>query len=180
MKLIMFVFLGLTFWACKSSNDNFDPFDKDFSFHNKMNVAEYDTIWDTCGYWSFGNDNKSGLKTFYGFFLDDVIGKGFSLEIDKINTTDCDSLFYKMDRNKFLTDLFIQNPINLEEVKPKLLGLGVTSLKIISDSGFPFKLELTNSENATFIAWLRADCDSKGRIIRHLVFTNSKDEQNSA
>lgn len=176
MRLVILFVIGLITWGCKSSNEDFDPFDKDFKFHNKMNVADCDTIWDTCGYWTFEHDDKNGLKTFYEFLFDDVIGKGFSLEVDRINTTECDTLFYRKDFDKIVRELFIQNPIDLSKIQPRLLGLGVTNIKIVSDTMIPFKLEITNSENKTFKGLLRGDCDWNGHIIRHIDFTNLKDE----
>jgi len=83
MRVLIPIILLLAIWTCRSKNDDFNPFDNDFSFHNKMKVAEYDTIWDTCGYWSFEHDNNNGLRTYYGFLFDDLIVKGFSLEIDR-------------------------------------------------------------------------------------------------
>ncbi|UXE67243.1 MAG: hypothetical protein KA713_01390 [Chryseotalea sp. WA131a] len=176
MRLFTLFIVGLIALGCKSSNDDFDPFDKDFKFHNKMNVAECDTIWDTCGYWTFEHDNKNGLKTFYGFLLEDVVGKGFSLDVDRINSTECDSLFYRKDFDNIMKELFMQNPIDIEKIRPRLLGLGVINIKIVSDTLVPYKIEITNSENKIFTAWLRGDCDWQGQVIRHIDFTNLKDE----
>jgi hypothetical protein len=141
-----------------------------------MNVAEYDTIWDTCGYWAFEHDDKNGLKIYYGFLFDDVVGKGFSIEVDRINTTECDSLFYRKDFDKIMKKLFIQNPIDLNKIQPRLFKLGVTNIKVVSDKLIPYELEITNSENKTFKGWLRGDCDWNGHVIRHIDFTNLKDE----
>jgi hypothetical protein len=177
MRLSILFLIGLIILSCKSNNDDFNPFDDDFRFHNKINLTEYDTIWDTCGFWSFEHDNKKGLKTFYGFLFDEAVGKGFSIEIDKIKTINCDSLFYREDYNNILAELFAQNPINLAKLKPLHLGLRITDMKIVSDSIVPYKIEITSSDNKIFKAWLKADCDSTGQLIRNLYFINLKDKQ---
>jgi hypothetical protein len=171
MKKLLIIIIALSIWSCQSSNDSFDPFDKDFSFHNTMNTAEYDTIWDSCGYWDFEKSNH-GLKTAYIFYFDDIIGKGFSLEIDSIETNDCDSLFYDRDDKNTIEDLFTQYPIKVTEVKARLSNLNVSEVKILSS----FEVEITNSENKIFKASIRVDCNWNGKIFRHLDFTNAIDD----
>jgi len=141
-----------------------------------MNDAVCDTIWDTCGYWAYEYDNKTGLKTFYAFFDVDVIGKGFSLEVDRINTTGCDSLFYLTDYDSVIKELFSQNPVDIEKTKPRWFELGITNIKIVSDTIIPYKIEITDTERRTYAAWLRGDCNGNGQLIRHIDFLNEKDE----
>jgi hypothetical protein len=183
VKFILLLAIGLTFWSCKSSNDDFDPFDKDFSFHNKINIADYDSIFDDIEYWTLQN-RYSGLNTFYilyrppYFFMNDkIVGKGFSLVIDSIATTDCGSEFYgKDDPDNILKKLCSQNPIDFEEVKARLLGLGITDIKILSDTIVPFKLEITNFDRKTFNAKLETECNFQGHVIRHIDFINVKED----
>jgi hypothetical protein len=171
MKKLLIIIIALSIWSCKSSNDSFDPFDKDFKFHNSMNIAEYDTIWDSCGYWCFARDNKKGLTTYYGFFDIDVIAKGFSLEIDSLETNECDSLFYNRDNN-VIENLFIKHPLNAAEIKARLSDLNINEVKILS----PFEAEIINSENKILKASLHGNCNWNGKIIRSLDYSNAIDD----
>lgn len=183
MRVIALLIIGLSLWSCQASNDNFDPFDNDFSFHNKINIDEYDSLFDDIAYWQLQNGD-SGLNTFYVlyrppyFFMNDrIVGKGFSLVVDSIKTIDCSSEFYgKHDAKSILKNLCNKNPIDFEEVKARLLGLGVIDIRILSDTAIPIKLEITNIDHKTFNAKLEADCNFNGYVVRHIDFINVKDE----
>jgi hypothetical protein len=184
MRLIIIIIVGLTFWTCKSNNDDFDPFDNEFLFHDKIDIADYDSIFIDGGYWAL-QKSKSGLESFYilqqpsyFFMKDKIVGKGFRLVVDSIEMTDCNSKFYDSydDANDMLKKLFDRNPIDFEKVKARLLRLGVIDIKMLSDSIVPFKLEITNLERKTFKARLEADCNFEGHVIRHIDFTNLKDD----
>ena len=179
MRIIIILISGLTFWSCKSSNDNFDPFDDDFSLHNKIDIANYDSLFDDIDYWAL-QKRDNGLKTFYVlyrspyFFINDkIVGKGFSLLIDSIATADCNFRFYqRADTDDVLKELYAQNPIDFELVKVKLFELGVTEIKILSDTVLPIQLEITNLDRKLFNAKLHAECNFEGHIIRYINFTN--------
>ncbi|MFN7495574.1 MAG: hypothetical protein ACK5RG_21820, partial [Cyclobacteriaceae bacterium] len=90
MRLIIIIIVGLTFWTCKSNNDDFDPFDNEFLFHDKIDIADYDSIFIDGGYWAL-QKSKSGLESFYilqqpsyFFMKDKIVGKGFRLVVDSI------------------------------------------------------------------------------------------------
>jgi hypothetical protein len=175
MRLLTIFAIAFILWSCKSSNDDFDPFDEDFKFHNKMNKSEYDTIWDSCGYWTYEKDLKNGIKIAYGFYFDELVGKGFSLEIDKISTVECDSLFYTNDYHNVLARSLEQNPIESERIESRLSVFGVKHIKILNDTLNRYSVEIINSDDMQFSARITTDCDGNGYITRHIYFMNAKD-----
>lgn len=166
----MFLFIV----SCGSGNDDFDPFDNDYGFHNNMKLADYDTIWDTCGYWGLESRQQDGLTTFYLFFEDDIEGKGFSVEMDRVRTEFCDSMFYRATRDQIMADLFVQNPVNLVPVKTRLRELGVADVRFVADSSIPFQVEIIDSNNQKFEARIEMNCDPGGYIVRSIMYINSK------
>jgi hypothetical protein len=185
MRIIMLLIVGLTFWTCKSSNDNFDPFDKDFSFHNQINIADYDSIFDDIDYWAL-QKNGSELDTYYllyrppYFFMPDrIVGKGFSLEIDRVPTPVCESSFnpdsplYQKGRENVVEEIFKERPIDLKKIKSNLTDFGIANIKVISDT----TLEIENLEGQIFTARIDWHCDfEKGEVLRVIHFMNQKDK----
>ena len=79
--LIMFCFTVLI--GCKQK-PTYNPFDDQFSFDESYFIKDkLDTIRDICGYYSLVKKD-SNFDIYYGYYLDDFIGKGFSFKIDSI------------------------------------------------------------------------------------------------
>ena len=80
---ILILICCLSLINCKEK-PSYNPFDDQFNIDESyFLIDKLDTIRDTCGY--YGLEKKDAkFSVFYAFYLDELIGKGFSFNIDTI------------------------------------------------------------------------------------------------
>jgi hypothetical protein len=121
------IIISVMFWcfSCGPRNEYFNPFDNEFRFHRRFNLADYDTIRIECGYWNLTNRNDGG---YYQFYIDSpgVVGKGFNVYIDVAVP----------DTTRVLTpaefwEIVESNPIDLAELKSKVSKLNIKDVRYV-------------------------------------------------
>lgn len=135
--------ISAVFIACKPHNEDFNPFDNEFEFHQNFKLSDYDTVWGECGYWNFTNRNNG---TYYQFYLGekDIVAKGFNIDFDQqifINPDTTDD--YRVYSERVYLD-----PIDTNLVKKCLLNLKIEKVRFIYDSSRIPSIEIIDSTDS--------------------------------
>lgn len=163
------ILLGVILTACGPENSNFDPFDKEFSFHKNFNLSDYDTIRGECGYWNLTNRNDG---TYYQFFLNEneIVAKGFNLTLDEIIINYPEDLTY----NETITNASKNNPIDTNRIKERLKFFEIKKVIFVSDKTQIQAIKMTDQKDSIHFADILPFLDSN-KIVWQISYFNGKD-----
>ncbi|CAL2104764.1 conserved hypothetical protein [Tenacibaculum sp. 190524A02b] len=131
-KILVLICLGLL-TKCKQK-PSYNPFDNQFYINESyFKIDKLDTIQDTCGYYSLIKKDQNFSIDYY-YYLSELIGKGFSYQIDtiKINKK------YSDQKNDSINNL----PINIKKLNTSLKKYNYSFYKQENN-----KIMLINSKN---------------------------------
>lgn len=165
VALILIVFLSL---ACQPTNEDFNPFDNEFSLHRNFKLADYDTLMGECGYWNL--TKRDSIQVYYQFFLDEnpIVAKGFNYVIGEviINT---DSVNYH-----YLLDFIKNNSIDYVSTAKRLSAIGIKEVNPIDTVSDYMRVELLHNNGKNYYGYI-ASFANGGKITRQLSYFNGRD-----
>ncbi|WKZ59102.1 MAG: hypothetical protein QY309_14665 [Cyclobacteriaceae bacterium] len=171
MRIIGMILMMTLAIGCAPTNENFNPFDKEFKLHKNITLSDYDTIIGECGYWNYTNRITG---SYYQFFLNEreIVAKGFNLKLnpiileDTVNQTDPKHIFSILETH----------PVNLDMVKEKLQVYNVKQVRFIDDVDVISGIEITEESGSIQFASL-SPYFADNKLIWQIQFFNGKDDK---
>ena len=172
MRNVGLIIMIMSISSCRPDNADFDPFDNEFKFHQNFKLQDYDSITGECGYWNLTKKNNNGLWTYYQFFLDEeIVAKGFSLDIDEIPIINKDSL----NTENGIIKLLERYPIDFESAKQKLSIFNIREIKIKEPVSTLMRIELIDSKDSVYQASIMTFFEET-KMTRQLTYFNNKEK----
>ncbi|MDH5598979.1 MAG: hypothetical protein OEY34_07635 [Cyclobacteriaceae bacterium] len=166
-RVIQLVLLVVLVFSCTPKNTEFNPFDEEFAFHSTVNLEEYDTISAGCGYFNI-TLTQDELQTYYQYFEDEIVAKGFDLSID--------SYPYGLKNIDFekVRDSIARIPVPSEKILQKLSVVDVIRIEIDSIKEGYREVLMEHRDGSNYHGEIDVSYDTENSVfVRRLGFFNN-------